>query len=260
LNTLNIQNFPPLPFRIQESLNQLRINLSFFGEDIKVIMVTSSTPNEGKSFISIQLWKMMADLGMKSLLIDADLRNSTLRQDYEAGSDEEEIKDIAHFLAGKASIQDVIHATNFENAYVIPVAQNIANPTLLLEKKRFGQMIEACKETFDYVIIDTPPLGSVADALKIATHCDGTALVVRAGETPRKLVENSVSQLKPTGTPLLGMILNRMMPNSNNAGYYNKYYSKYSYYRHYGKEKENQPAVPSAQQDASQTSIEQNLS
>jgi capsular exopolysaccharide synthesis family protein len=198
-------------------------------------MITSSTPNEGKSFISIQLWKMMADLGLKTLLVDADLRNSSLRTDYELSSNEGEMKDITHFLAGKAGIQEVIHTTNVENGYIIPVANNLANPTLLLEKKRFGQMIEACRDTFDYVIVDTPPLGSVADALKIATHCDGSVLVVRAGETPKKLVENSVNLLKPTNTPLLGMILSRVEMDRKGGLYYGRYgrYGKYSRYGSY---------------------------
>lgn len=231
MNTLEIKNFPPLPFRLKESLHQLRINLSLFGTGFKVIMITSSLPNEGKSFISIELWKMMADIGKKTLLIDTDMRNSTIREDYEIISDQEEIKDIGQFLAGDASIQDVIYATNFKNGYIIPVTQTMTNPSILLEQNRFGQMIEACKETFDYVIVDTPPLGVVADALKIATYADGIALVVAAGETPRKLVENSVAQLRPTNTPLLGMVLNRMTHTSNNAGYYNKYYSNYNYYQ-----------------------------
>lgn len=82
---------------------------------------------------------------------------------------------------------------------------------------------------FGYVLVDTPPLGSVADALNIATHCDGTVLVVRSGETPRKMVQNSVELLKRTTTPLLGVVLNRVNVNSKSNRYYNRYYN-YGYY------------------------------
>jgi capsular exopolysaccharide synthesis family protein len=171
----------------------------------------------------------MADLGLKTLLIDTDLRNSTMRTDYELSTHGIQMKDIAHFLAGQTGIQDVIYSTSIDNAYIIPVVNNLANPSMLLEKKRFGQMIEACRNTFDYVIVDTPPLGAVADALTISTHCDGALLVVRAGETSRKVIQQSINMLKPTKIPLLGIALNRV----KNAQRGNKYYGGYARYGEY---------------------------
>lgn len=86
-------------------------------------------------------------------------------------------------------------------------------------------MLNECSKAFDYIILDTPPLASVADALKIATYCDGSVLVVRGESTPRKLVLNSVQMLKKTGKPLLGTVLNRVsMKKRSNRYYYNKYY------------------------------------
>lgn len=228
MKRLEIRNMPELPFDMTEALNQFRVNLGFCGNEIKTIMMISSTPNEGKSFLTVQLWKMIAELGTPVVLIDCDFRNSEMRTKY-AISSTEKIVGGAYYLAGKEELQNVIYETNIPNAYVIPVTATIANPTMLLENERFKRMIEECRRMFGYVLVDTPPLGSVADALNIATHCDGAVLVVRSGETPRKMVQNSVELLKRTTTPLLGVVLNRVNVNSKSNRYYNRYYN-YGYY------------------------------
>lgn len=232
MKELYIGNMPQLPFDISEALNQLRVNLGFSGENIKTIMVTSTAPNEGKSFICMNLWKMMADLGMKTLLIDCDLRNSEIRTKY--GVSGQNLVGVAHYLSGKVDFQEVIYQTNIPNGFMIPLVTNIANPTILLEGKRFKNMIDSCAKVFDYVIIDTPPLGNVADALNIASHCDGSLLVVGSGVVPRKMVENSVQMLRRTDTALLGMVLNRVQVDRKSRSYYSRYYRYGKYYKSYG--------------------------
>lgn len=232
MNELMIKNIPELPFDVAESINQLRVSLGFCGDQIRTIMVTSSVPNEGKSFITVNLWKMLADLGSRVLLIDCDLRNSELRTKYGISS-ENKITGIAHYLSGKVELKDAIYATNIVNGFILPLNTTIANPTILLEGSRFSSMVEQCAKIFDYILIDTPPLGSVADALNIATHADGTVLVVRSGETSRKIVENSVYLLKRTGTPLLGLVLNRAEINNKGSYYYKRYYHYGNYYKNY---------------------------
>ena len=83
MKELELHKIPNLPFDVSEALNQLRINLGFCGDQIKTIMVTSSVPNEGKSFVTLQLWKMIAEVGVPAVLIDCDLRNSEMRRKYE---------------------------------------------------------------------------------------------------------------------------------------------------------------------------------
>lgn len=234
-----MSNFLELPFAVEESLNQLRINLGYTGEDIKTIMITSTLPNEGKSFIATNLWKMMAGVGNKVVLLDCDLRNSTIRAKYNLKSDEE-LKGIVHYLSGQADVEDVIYETNVPNGYIIPVITNISSPAILLEGRRFKMLLEACRQVFDYVIVDTPPLGSVSDALNIVSQCDGSLLVVRSGEIPRRMVSDSMAMLKKTGKPMLGVVLNRVMGNGGSKSYYYKryyHYSKYysSYYNRYGR-------------------------
>ena len=236
MRCLNIQHLPALPFDIEESINQLRVNLGFCGDRIKTVMITSSVPDEGKSFITIHLWRMLAELGSRVLLIDCDLRRSEMRTKYGISSEAEKITGIAHYLAGKVELQDAMYATNIPNGFFMPLTASVANPTILLENPRFGQMIETCAKQFDYILIDTPPLESVADALCIARHTDGVILTVRSGRTSRKLVMDAMDKLKRAGKPVLGLVLNRVDMNQKGNSYYRRYY--YGYYNKvYGHEK-----------------------
>ena len=234
MNHLTIQHLPELPFDMEESINQLRVNLGFCGDQIKTVVITSSIPNEGKSFIAVHLWKMLAELGSRVLLIDCDLRKSEMRTKYGISS-AEKITGIAHYLAGKVELQDAVYETNIPNGYMIPLSAPVANPSILLENPRFSEMIETCAGKFDYVLIDTPPLESVADTLHIAAHADGTVLVVRSGRTSRKLVSDAVDKLKRAGASILGLVLNRVEMKQKGGYYYKRYY--YGYYgKGYGRE------------------------
>ena len=230
-NQMTIENLPDLPFDVQEAINQLRINLNFTGEQIKTIMVTSTVPNEGKSFISINLWRMMANVGNRVLLIDTDLRNSNYRNQYRFKSPSG-LVGIEHYLSGKIDFSNIIYETNIKNGYMIPVSTNIVDPTTLLESPKFVSMMEQLKKNFDYIILDTPPLGSVADALTISQYCDGSILVVRSGEVPKKLVADSVQMLRRTEKPLLGVVLNRVDVSKSGKNY--GYYYRYGYGNGYG--------------------------
>lgn len=238
MKQLEIQNFPKLTFEMAEALNQFRLNLGFCGDDIKTIMMTSSTPNEGKTFLTMQLWKMMAEVGGKVVMVDCDLRKSEVRSRYGLKTGRK-LLGVPHYLSGKAEWQDVLYQTNIPNGYMIPAATSVTNPTILLEKERFGQMLRQCAQQFDCVLVDTPPIGTVADGLNIAPYCDGTVLVVHSGETPRKLVDNSIQLLHRTETPLLGIVLNRMDTGRRSKAYYHRYYrSYYSYQSSYAPEGE----------------------
>lgn len=232
MQRMEIKNFPGLSFDVSEALNQLRINLSFCGSDVKNIMITSSVPDEGKSFVAMQLWKMSAELGVPTLLLDCDFRKSQLRSKYGFSFENPPVGG-AHYLAGHAELEDVIYETNIPNGYIIPVVKTVTNPTILLENPRFADMLASCRQRFGMILVDTPPIGSVADALNIATHCDGTVLVVRSGQTPRKVVNDSLQQLRRTEKPLLGVVLNRAEINSKSNRYYYKRYYRSSYYKGY---------------------------
>lgn len=118
MKKITIGKMPQLPFEMSEAINQLRVNLSFCGSNVKTIMVTSSTPNEGKSFVTMQLWRMIAELGTPTLLIDCDFRKSEIRRKYGLSTSGHLLGGV-HYLAGKAELDDVIYETNIPNGYIL---------------------------------------------------------------------------------------------------------------------------------------------
>lgn len=155
MKELTIGHIPQFSFDVTESINQLRVNLGFCGSNVKNILITSSVPDEGKSFVIMSLWHQMAAVGAKVLLIDCDLRNSELRSRYQING-VDGMQGVAHYLAGKVELEEVIYQTNVPGGYMIPMISSVTNPPILLEGKRFGQMMEYAKDHFDYVLLDTP--------------------------------------------------------------------------------------------------------
>ena len=230
MKSLTINNFSELPFDVAEAINQLRVNLSFTDANIKKIVVTSSVPNEGKSFVAINLWRAMALTGKKVLFVDCDLRASEIIDIYDIHTTDA-FYGIAHALSGQCPVQEVMYKTNIPNGYMIPSVNAVSNPSTLLETKYFKEVLDQVAEVFDYVIIDTPPVGTVADALAIGKVADGNIVIVRSGYTKKALVKDTFDSLKITNKPLLGVVLNRVDV-SRNGSYYYKGYG--SYYGNYG--------------------------
>lgn len=225
--TMNIRE---LPYAVEEAMNRLRINIKFCGKNTKKILIISSVPNEGKSTVSVHLWKMLAEAGFPSVLVDLDLRKSVLKERLEF-QHKGEITGLDYYLSGLSEYQDVVYETNISNGYVVPVSNLLENPSALLEDPRMGELLNRLEEDYRYVIIDSPPLDSVADGALIASLCDGAIMVVRSGMTSKRLVRQSLQQLDRVHCRLLGMVLNRVETKSRA---YQKYYGKYgSYYNDY---------------------------
>ena len=224
MNKIKMDSIQEIPYAVEESINRLRINVSFLGNEIKKIMVVSTLPNEGKSFVTMQIWKQMANAGIKSVLVDADMRNSVLvkKNDMER-QDGKEMKGLTNYLAGDFSLDEVTYESPFENGDIIPNVENIINPSMLLEGDKFGNMLNELSKDYRYVFVDAPPLGLVSDAEKIGSMCDGAILVIRSGEITRAEVKNSIKQLERSGCKILGVVLNRATDLKNK-------YSKQKYY------------------------------
>lgn len=213
---------PQLPYSVEEAINRLRINVSFFGSDIRKIMIISSEPNEGKSFIAMSLWKQMALAGEKSILVDADLRKSVMVEKYQISrEDGKELWGLSHYLSDNKKLEDCILTTDLAQGDLLPNVNNVVNPSMLLESRRFVELLDQLSRTYRYVFIDVPPLGLVSDAERIGSLCDGAILAVRSGMTPKGIIRNSIAQLERTGCPLLGIVLNRV---GAGGGHYGKYY------------------------------------
>lgn len=229
MNQINVQ-FQDMPYAIEEAMNRLRINIKFCGKNTKKILLTSSTPNEGKSTIATNLWKMMAEAGFPTVLIDVDLRKSVLKERHHIDVTKD-TKDLGYYLSGLAEYEDVVYETNIKNGYFVPCVNLLENPSALLEDVRFKELLDRLSEEYRYVIIDSPPLGSVADAAQIASLCDGVVLVVRSGRTPKSLIRQSFQQLEQVKCKVLGVVLNRVEMEGHAYG---KYYRKYGkYYKDY---------------------------
>ncbi|WP_029322977.1 CpsD/CapB family tyrosine-protein kinase [Butyrivibrio sp. AE3004] len=227
MNKLIINNNPELPYAMEEALNSLRVNIGFLGKDIRKIMVISSTPNEGKSFVAMQLFRQFAQAGTKTVLIDADMRKSTMMDKYGmevAGG--EKIKGTSHVLAGDGDFNNAIYSTNIENGFILPNADNVVNPSMLLENNRFEELLNYAGENYRYTIVDSAPLDLVSDGERIGSLCDGAILVVRSGVTSKSMVRHSAMQLERAGCPLLGIVLNRV-GSSKGKYYYGKKDSRY---------------------------------
>ncbi len=223
-------------YRIKEAFKTLRSNIEFSGSDIKVIAITSCTPNEGKSSVAVEVAKSFAEAGSRTILIDADMRKSVLVGRYKTGAVR---KGLSQCLIGKTALEDTICETNMDNLYMIFAGPVPPNPSELLGNELFEKMLEKLKGIFDYIIIDTPPLGSVIDAAVVARRCDGTIIVVENNMVSYRFVQKVKEQLDKTESKILGVVLNKVNMNTKGYyGHYGRYYGKYygQYYGNYGVE------------------------
>lgn len=222
---IRIDKETDLAFQVKESISKLRVNLGFFGKDVKVIMITSSVANEGKSFISYNLWKSLAEAGKKVVLVDCDLRNSSIFKSGNMTFTGGRLNSLAHVLSEQVDLPNAVYSTNVENGYLLPSTSSVLNPGLLLSNGLLKKTLQSLRNAFDYVIVDTPPIRVVADPLQIAEYCDGSILIIQANQTKRNIVEESYRTLQRTGKPILGTVLNQM-PVVKTPGYYDYYYGK----------------------------------
>lgn len=212
-------------YRIREAFKTLRSNIEFCGGDVKVIAVTSCTPNEGKSSVAMEMARAFAEAGSKTMLIDADMRKSVLVGRYKTGAVR---KGLTHCLIGKANYLEVMCETNVPNLYVTFSGPVPPNPSELLGGEKFCSILNVLRSSFDYVIVDTPPLGSVIDAAVAAKSCDGTVLVIESNAISYCFAQKVKEQLDKTGSRILGVVLNKVDMNGKGYyGHYGKYYGNY---------------------------------
>ena len=220
-----------MPYDVNEAMKLLRTNLQFCGKDKKVIMITSTLADEGKSTVSMNLCRSLAQLGSRVVLLDADMRKSVLADRF---TKERNLPGLSHLLSGRNGLEDVLMETDMDNFHMILAGRVPPNPAELLSSARMQKLIEICREEYDYVIVDCPPINLVVDAAIVAPLCDGIVMVVSSGNVPYRLAQGALDQLQATGCPVLGAVLN-MVDQKNEKYYYRKgYYSKGYYQKYYG--------------------------
>ena len=227
--TVKILGFPPLSYAGTEAINTLCTNLTFSGDGIKRIMVTSCHASEGKSTISMNIMRTMAKLGKKVVLVDADLRRSVITQEYKLQFPSPDCLGLTHLLAGMAREEEVLYATDIPGASIVPVMKTVSSSLSLLNSNRMEKLLDLLAQYFDYVIVDAPPIGALIDAAQIARYCDGTLLVVSYNTVRKQELIDAKQQLEATGCPILGTVINQAEFDAyiNRKYYYKSYYNSY---------------------------------
>lgn len=216
-----------------EAMKTLRTNIQFAGRDIRTVLVTSCFPNEGKSDVTFQLAREIGNMGKKVLFIDADIRKSNFLSRYQVRRG---TCGLSQYLSGQKEKEEICFSTNFENVNIIFAGTMAPNPSELLEDESFRTLLIEMRERYDYVLIDTPPVGSLIDAAIIAKFCDGAILVVESERVSYRMAQRAKEQLEVTGCRVIGAVLNKV--DTSKERYYGKYYGKYGkYYGYYSNEK-----------------------
>ena len=215
-------NDPKSP--ISESYRGIRTSIQFSNLDknIKVINVTSSKQGEGKTTILSNLATTFANLEKKVLILDGDLRNPTIHRIFELTN----VCGLTDVLLEEKSFEECVHCTDTKNLHVLTCGTIPPNPSELLASNKMTEFINKLKENYDYVFIDTPPIGVVTDAGIISTYSDGCVFVVGAKEVEIEMVKISIERLENVGANILGSILNKFEVSKNSSNYYNNYYKE----------------------------------
>lgn len=197
------------------------IDFSSVDEPCKVVCITSSVPNEGKSTISLCLASAAGQAGKKTLIMEGDLRRRSLRATLSVHPSH----GLHAVLTDAAKLEDAVVETQFKNVWFLDAEPGIPNPQEILQSKHYAALLERVAKEYDFVVIDTPPIGAFADAAVVARQADGVCLVVREGFTDKREAMLAVEQLRASGARILGAIMN--CEEAGNSGHYGYYYGYY---------------------------------
>jgi capsular exopolysaccharide synthesis family protein len=231
MSRLTTNQLPQIPLitamnpnsHISEAYRGLRTNIQFSAADreLKVILISSAQPGEGKSTTVANLAVTFAQENKKVLIIDADLRKPT--QHHIFGKSNR--KGLTNILIGQFQMVETILETHIENVSLLTSGTISPNPSELLASQRMNHLIEELKDLYDVIIIDSPPALAVTDTQIIAAKCDGVLLVINSGKVKRHLVVKLKANLEHVKARILGVIFNNKEKDVDSTYYYN-YYGK----------------------------------
>ncbi len=214
---------------VSEAFRSLRTSLMFSTPEgmPRTVLVTSTTQGEGKSTTTANLATVIAQNGARVLLIDADLRRPVLHRDFALPRAPGLTNAIARFEPGSGLDRSLIRETEVEGLSVLAAGPATPKPTELLSSNRLARVIAECRELFDHVIIDAPPILGLADAVALSRMVEGVIVVVAAGQTGKENFRGAVRRLQQVQAPLLGVVLNRVDLNSPDYAYCSSDYYGY---------------------------------
>ena len=193
-----------------EAFRTLRTALSMLGteETRRTFLFTSAIPEEGKTFCALNYACSLAQQGLKTLLIESDLRCPTVESCL--GLPQSALPGVADYLVKHTKITELVHPTEVPKFFIMPAGTRAPNPAELLSQGRFGEMIQEALQHFDRVVVDSAPIQPVSDSLLIVKSVQTVCLVMRAGTTPRRSVLRAVQMLQKAGAPFAGVVVNRI--------------------------------------------------
>ncbi|WP_303621593.1 CpsD/CapB family tyrosine-protein kinase [Bacillus sp. FJAT-45066] len=203
---------------ISEQYRTIRTNIQFSSvdSDIHTIMVTSSGPGEGKSTTAGNLAVVFAQQGKKVLYIDADLRKPTAHYTFQIDN----FKGLTTVLTKQSVLIQTVEMTKVENLDILTSGPIPPNPAELLSSRAMDELLNAAKDIYDVIVIDTPPVLAVTDAQILANKCDGTILVVASSSTEIESATKSKELLEAAKAKLLGVVLNKKKMKDSSYYYY----------------------------------------
>ncbi|GIP39969.1 tyrosine-protein kinase YwqD [Paenibacillus sp. J31TS4] len=206
---------------ISEAYRTLRTNIEFSAvdEQLKVIMLTSAGPGEGKSTTATNLAVAYAQTNKKVLIMDADLRKSTMHHTFLKTNR----SGLTNILVGQMTWEQAVQPTDIPNLDLLTAGPVPPNPSELLASQRMSALLEELKGHYDIVIVDTPPVLVVTDAQVLSTKCDGVVLVIDSGKVKREVAMKAKSNLDHVKVRILGVVLNNL-DRKNGGSYYYYYY------------------------------------
>ena len=243
----DIEMDPSLKFRVEEAYKSIRTNIMFsvMKKGCKTIVISSSIPNEGKTTTTINIAIALAQANQKVLLIDGDLRKPKIHHYFSVPNS----PGLTNYLGSKVGssnrtdLLSVIHATEYENLSVLCSGSIPPNPAEILGSEPMAEFLEEIGNDFDYIIIDTPPINVVSDALPVIRESDGVVLVVRSNQSTHPEIQRAISALEFIDAKILGFVVNFAESGRSKYGYgkygryrYGRYKNSYGYgsYGSYG--------------------------
>lgn len=214
---------------VAECARSIRTSLMFASPDkpFRRILVTSASPGEGKTTVACSIAIAFAQAGQKVLLLDCDLRRPRLHRIMHR----ENAAGLTTSLQNPSDANSAVLETQVPNLFLLTSGPHVPNPAELIQSDAFGRLLESLSQVYDRIILDSPPVLAVTDALIAAARVDATLVVVRAGKSRREVLRQVQRKLADVRIPVAGMVLNALEPKRANGGYY--YYPYYGYGRKY---------------------------
>jgi capsular exopolysaccharide synthesis family protein len=217
-----------VPAAYAEAFRALRTNIiaSAGAKGRRSLLITSAAPGDGKSAVAVNLAVAIGRSGARVLLVDADLRRPVLHQMLECA----QRPGLSDVLTGARKPSESIIATRCSGVWLLPSGTGLSNPSEQLGSKRFKEFLDKLSESFDWVIIDSPPIMAVTDPAIIANTTSGVLFVVNARRTQQKVAQAALDRLETAGASFAGVVLNSVTLDRDqyyNTRYYLPFYGEY---------------------------------